>query len=115
EIEAPVVRLDAFAGGWVEAMTPYRSWYRETFADSLALRDAMTWADRIRVVIDTFPRTDPAAVERLAGQLPPDTVLLHDWNARQATFDRELPDWTPREGYVERVRTLQALGFRSMA
>ena len=52
---------------------------------------------------------------RVAGMFEPDTVLFHEWNARAPGFDRDLPDWTPREGYPERVRSLQEHGFRTMA
>lgn len=113
-IESVEYHLAAFAGGWVDAMTPYRDWYAAEFADELATRAAVTWADDIRVIIDTF-EPDDAAFEAIARRWPPATVMFHEWNARAAAFDTELPDWTPRDGYAGRVATLQALGFRTMA
>jgi hypothetical protein len=114
-VESVTWRLDAFAGGWVAAMTPYRDWYAQAFAEELRARAAVTWADRIKVIIDDYDKGDPAGLRALATVFDPETVLLHEWNARAPEFDRELPDWTPRAGYAERVKAAQALGFRTMA
>jgi hypothetical protein len=112
--ESVTWRLDSFAGGWVEAMTPYRDWYARTFAPELAQRAAVKWADRIRVIVDHSSYTDEA-LRLLAASFDPETVLFHEWNARAPEFDRELPDWTPRAGYADRVKRLHAYGFRTMA
>lgn len=108
-------RLDVFGGGWVDAMTPYRTWYATAFEPEFRIRNAVTWADRIQIIVDHFDKGDPAAYRALANLFDPDTVVLHDWNARAPDFDHDLPDWTPRPGYVERVQALQALGFKTMA
>ena len=107
-------RIDAFDGGWVAAMTPYKQWYAKTFAKELAQRAAVAWADKIRVVLDEVDH-QPDVWRRIASMCDPQTVLIHEWNARAANFDHDLPDWTPRPGYVERVRALKSLGFRTMA
>ncbi|OGV62478.1 MAG: hypothetical protein A3K19_33520 [Lentisphaerae bacterium RIFOXYB12_FULL_65_16] len=114
-VESVTWRLDAVAGGWVAAMTPYRDWYARAFAEELRARAAVTWADRIKVIIDEYEKADPAGLRALATVFDPETVLLHEWNARAPEFDHELPDWTPRAGYVERVKAAQVLGFRTMA
>lgn len=114
-VDSVTWRLDAFAGGWVAAMTPYRDWYAKAFADELGARNAVAWADRIKVIIDEYEKSDPAGLQALAEVLDPRTVLLHEWNARAAEFDTQLPDWTPRAGYAERVKAAQALGFHTMA
>ncbi|MGD9497286.1 MAG: hypothetical protein AB7Y46_13385 [Armatimonadota bacterium] len=107
-------RLDAFPGGWVDAMTPYKRWYASVFADEMRVRDAVAWADRIRVVLDVFSK-DIATYDQLAATFDPETVLLHEWNARAPEFDQEHPDMTPRAGYVERVAAQEAYGFHTMA
>lgn len=114
QVDSVVYHLDAFSGGWVDAMTPYRQWYQKQFAKEISQRDEVAWADRIGVIIDSgSPAADVDA--QIADMLEPETVMFHDWNARQPAFDHELPDWSPREGYPERVAALQALGFRTMA
>lgn len=114
-VESVTWRLDAFDGGWVAAMTPYRDWYARAFAEELRARAAVKWADRIKVIIDEYEKGDPAGLRALATVFDPETVLLHEWNARAPEFDRELPDWTPRAGYAERVKAAQSLGFHTMA
>ncbi len=107
--------LDAFAGGWVDAMAPYKDWYARTFAPEMKARAATTkWADKIRVVIDHV-EARPEVLREVASTFDPETVLVHEWNARAPDFDHELPDWTPRAGYPERVKMLQRHGFRTMA
>lgn len=107
-------RLDVFDGGWVDAMTPYKEWYAEAFAPEMAIRASTKWADKIRVIVDHMTKSDEG-YRLLAATVDPETVLIHDWNARAPQFDRELPDWTPRAGYAEAVRTAQQYGFRTMA
>lgn len=114
-IESVTWHLDAFpAGGWVAAMTPYKQWYAKAFAPELKTRAAVKWADKIRVVVDHASHTDDV-YRQLAATFDPETVLIHDWNARAPEFDRELPDWTPRAGYADRVDMAHRYGFRTMA
>lgn len=107
-------RVDVGSGGWTEALTPYKEWYACTFAPEMKIRAAVKWADRIQVMVDHFDRSEEA-YRLLAATFDPETVLLHDWNARAPAFDAELPDWTPRPGYVETVAAQQKYGFRTMA
>lgn len=107
---APAVKLDIFPGDWKTALTPFRNWYQKTFADEIALRDSITWADQIKLIIDMG-----ANYEKVAATFPPETVMYHNWNARAPKFDTELPDWTPREGYIDSVRKIHSFGFKSMA
>lgn len=113
-VESITWRLDAFPGGWVDAMTPYKQWYARTFAEEMAIRDAVKWADRIRIIIDHCAR-DATTYDRLAATFDPETVLIHEWNARAPEFDQEHPDMTPRPGYVEAVARAEAYGFHTMA
>jgi len=114
EAQSVTWHVDSFAGGWVDAMTPYKEWYAKTFAPEMAQRAAVKWADKIRVIIDHCSYSDEA-LRLLAATFDPETVLLHEWNARAPEFDRDLPDWTPRAGYAERVKRLHEYGFRTMA
>ena len=112
--QSVVWRLEAFDGGWVDAMTPYKQWYAKTFAQEMEARAAVKWADRIRVIIDHFTRSED--IYRWAAEtFDPDTVIFHDWNARAPVFDQGLPDWTPRKGYVEQVKAIKKHGFKTMA
>lgn len=112
-VDSVAWHLDVFDGGWVDAMTPYKDWYAKTFAEEMQIRASVKWADRIRVIVDTWPSEE--AAHEVADLIDPSTVMFHQWNARSPRFDTELPDWTPRKGYVEQVKLLQKLGFRTMA
>ena len=112
--ESVTWKLDVFSGGWVDAMTPYKQWYAATFAPEMEIRASTKWADKIRVIIDHATKTEEV-YRKLAVTFDPETVMIHDWNARAPQFDRELPDWTPRAGYVDQVNLAHKYGFRTMA
>lgn len=114
-IDSTIWKLDVFTGGgWTNAMDPFRQWYAGEFAEELAIRDSVEWADNIKVVIDRFSH-DHSTYKEVLEKFDPETVMFHFWNARAPQFDRELPDWTPAEGYVETVSELKSLGFRTQA
>lgn len=113
-VDSVVYHVDVFDGGWVDAMTPFRDWYARLFAEEMKTRDGVKWADKIRVVIDDFTHTNEN-YRKLATIFDPETVLIQEWDARAPSFGQELPDWTPRKEYVERVKTLHRLGFKTMA
>ncbi|MFA6928804.1 MAG: DUF6259 domain-containing protein [Lentisphaeria bacterium] len=107
---APAVKLDIFPGDWQTAMAPFRRWYQKKFATELACRDSLAWAEQIKLVID-----NGSNYEKVAATFPPETVMYHNWNGRAPKFDTELPDWTPREGYIEGVEKIHSYGFKAMA
>lgn len=112
--ESVTWHLDVCGGGWVEATTPYKQWYAQAFAPELKVRAATKWADKIRVIVDYTSGTEEI-YRLLAATFDPETVLLHNWNARAPEFDRELPDWTPRAGYADSVTLAHKHGFHTMA
>lgn len=107
-------KINVFDGGWTSAMKPYKDWYAKYFRDEIKIRDSLGWPQRIAVIIDKFD-SNPATLFKIAETFDPETVMFHFWNARAATFDKELPDWNPREGYIENVKKLHSFGFKTMA
>jgi len=110
QFTAPAFKIDIFPGDWKTAMTPFRNWYQKTFAREIALRDSVSWADQIKLIVDMG-----ANYEKMAATFPPETVMYHNWNARAPKFDTELPDWTPRDGYLDEVAKIHSFGFKCMA
>ncbi len=106
-------RLDAFAGGWIDAMTPYKVWYAEKFSAELAARSANGWAKKISIIIDQFI-SSPETFRRIGSLFDPKSVLLHDWNPRARAFDHDLPDWTPRADYPQSISLAHQFGFKAM-
>ena len=52
-ISTPPLKIDTFDNAdWVAAATPYRNWYRKTFAADLAKRDSIKWANNIYAISD---------------------------------------------------------------
>jgi len=110
--------LDVFSGNWVAAMTPYKNWYAQQFATELGRRAASPWAGDIEVIMDAHmapgdPEGD-ASLAYIRNLFGDGKVLYHEWDARLASFDTELPDFTPKPIYPDRNRALRALGFRTM-
>lgn len=82
EISSATWKLDVSDGGWMAAMTPYREWYQNLFAEEIKIRDSVDWADKIQVIIDDFV-FDRKKIEQLAESFSPETVMLHQWTARK--------------------------------
>lgn len=114
DIESVTWKLDVFDDGWTDAMTPFKKWYEKSFAREFKIRDSVEWAKKIRVVIDMF-NAKSDVLRKVAETFDPETVMFQTWNARAPNFDRELPDWTPREGYIEKIKALHDFGFKAMA
>lgn len=112
--ESVVWHLDAFAGGWVDAMTPYRDWYRDLFAEEFAIRDGVEWADRIQIIVDAVTE-NAETYAALAATFDPETILIHEWNAREPSFTGELPAMEPKPHYPAQVALAHRYGFRTMA
>ncbi len=106
-------KLGAFRGTWTNAMTPYRTWYLRTFGTEIAMRRQPAWAQNISVIVDRVGPAGPS-LTRLAAELDPSRVLIHDWYARQPEFDTMLPDWTPRSSFRELVGEAHRHGFKAM-
>lgn len=104
-------RLKAFAGDWKVAATAYRNWLATNRAP---LPDGpRAWARDIRAVV-LLNTIDQALVTRLAGLLTPSKTLLYVPHWRQAEFDRNYPDYTPRPGVASLVAHAHNLGFKVM-
>lgn len=112
--ESVVWHLDSFDGGWVDAMTPYRDWYRDLFAEEIAIRDGVEWANKIQIIVDSVAE-NAETYEALAATFDPETILIHEWNAREPSFSGELPMMEPKENYPAQVALAQQFGFRTMA
>ena len=110
----------SFKGNWVNAFTPYKNWYRETFKKEITQRDCVKWADQIQVLTGLYdgmhiPEINPPLLRQMAYLLEPGTLLFYECFARAAGFDMYLPDWTPRRGYPEWVRAVKRYGYRTLA
>jgi len=115
-ITTPELKLAVFSGDWKNAARPFRDFYCRNFAREIAIRDSVGWAGAIRTIVDLYMQIpDEAILKKVARHLGSDKVLFQVWNARAPNFDQELPDWTPRKGYIEGVERIHRQGMRVMA
>lgn len=103
--------LNCARGSWVTAARFYREWFQRAFAGDLAARTP-AWARRIRVVSERLPMT-AAQLTSIAAVVDPGTVLLNAWDPRRPAFGQDLPDFTPRQSFVDGVKLSHEHGFRT--
>ena len=113
-IACPPLKINTFDDAdWLAAATPYRNFYQTVFADDIRKRDSLKWANDIAVITDADIPSD-AILDEMAQIAPQQSTLVHSWNARKPDFDTKLPDYTPRESYVENVKRAHGKGYKVM-
>ena len=115
-IETPVLKIATFdQADWVAAARPYRDWYHRAFAEDIARRDSVPWANRINAICDNGVRkaTEEVLI-RVKELIPAEGVLLHVWTARKLGFTKDIPDYTLRAAYPGEVARAHKLGFKVM-
>jgi hypothetical protein len=106
-------RICAYSGSWLHGAAMYRRWAEETFGLAALRRTQPGWVDDIQtVIIDNGDDMDK--MRPLAERLNPRQTLLYipDW--RRDGYDRNYPDYTPREDFPQRMEQARRLGFRIM-
>jgi hypothetical protein len=106
-------RIRAYSGSWLHGAAMYRQWAEETFGLAALRRTQPGWVDDIQtVIIDNGDDMDK--MRALAERLNPRQTLLYipDW--RRDGYDRNYPDYTPREDFPQRMEQARRLGFRIM-
>ena len=113
-ISTPPLKIDTFDNAdWVAAATPYRNWYRKTFAADLAKRDSIKWANNIYAISDGGVGND-TTLNAIKKFMKPENVLLHVWQARKLGFTTNIPDYTLRDAYPGEVARAHKHGFKVM-
>jgi hypothetical protein len=112
-ITVPAVewRLKAFSGDWRVAAQTFRDWM---VANRPQVSNAAhPWVSDIRTVVMVSGQ-DSTVLAPLAAQVNPSRTLLYlvDW--RQADYDVNYPDYTPRAGAAGFITAAHALGFKVM-
>lgn len=102
-----------YAGNWLNGVAMYRRWAENAFGLASLRKKQPAWVRDIQtVVIDNLDDMDK--LQALTKQVNPAQTLLYvpDW--RKHGYDRNYPDYTPREGFTERMEQARRLGFRIM-
>lgn len=106
-------RIRPYKGNWLHGAAMYRQWAEPAFGLASLRKTQPAWVREIQtVVIDNLD--DMGKLQALAKRLNPRQTLLYvpDW--RRDGYDRNYPDYTPREGFAERMKQARRLGFRIM-
>lgn len=110
------VFLNVFKGGWKTAATPYRDWYRTHFKKEIGVRDGVRWTRNVGTILNLEKwMLSNQELKLLQKFFPSGSLMIMTQNARAPGWDRELPDWTPREKYVDGVTRAHDHGFKTMA
>ena len=116
EIKTPPVYFKVFNGDWKAAATPFHNFYKKQFAKELAIRDGVKWAKNIFVSSGFEARIpEEDIMKKYVSLYGKDKVLMMVWNARADGWDMNLPEWTPRAGYVDGVARAHKNHIRMMA
>ncbi|MBQ7208731.1 MAG: hypothetical protein IJS01_13110 [Lentisphaeria bacterium] len=116
EAASPDVFLKVFQGDWKVAASPYRDYYRRQYKDDFAARSAVKWENGIGTSINLGSVMFPdEKLDMMKKFYAPGSAVIMTWNARAPGWDRELPDWTPRNKYVEGVARAHKAGFKVMS
>lgn len=106
-------RIRPYAGNWLNGAAMYRRWAETAFGLESLRKTQPEWVRQIQtVIIDNLD--DTSKLQTLAKRLNPRQTLIYvpDW--RRDGYDRNYPDYTPRDGFAERMEQARRLGFRIM-
>ncbi|MYE89059.1 hypothetical protein F4X33_08710 [Candidatus Poribacteria bacterium] len=113
-VQSVVWRFNTYVGGYCVPAYIYRCWMEEAF-EPWRLQDMPQWVQDIGLVImagvwniylDWLPQ--------LAEQVEPSKTLLYLVGWRKDSYDQNYPDYTPREGFEDFLKTVKDLGYRVM-
>lgn len=106
-------RIRPYKGGWLHGVALYRQWAEKTFGLAEFRRKQPAWVREIQtVVIDNLD--DMGKIEALAKRVNPRQTLIYVSSWRRDGYDRNYPDYTPAEGFAEKMERVRRWGFRIM-
>ena len=110
--QSVVWRLNTYAGDWRVPAQIYRDWMERTF-NPWRLSDMPAWVQDIGLVVIYGP-LDTEPLDRLAELVDPTKTLLYLVGWRKGGHDANYPDYIPRDGFGDFVKTAHTHGFRVM-
>ncbi len=106
-------RIRPYAGRWLNGVAMYRRWAERAFGLAELRRTQPAWVREIQTVF-TDNLDDMEKIEALAKRVNPRQTLIYVADWRRDGYDRNYPDYTPREGFAQRLERARQLGFRIM-
>ncbi|MGI6248939.1 MAG: DUF6259 domain-containing protein [Acutalibacteraceae bacterium] len=108
-----VWRINVFNGGWETPAAVYRDWLWEAYNLKKEERRRLDWTKDITLAV-SWASSDKAAVAALAKRADPKKTLLHLPHWRKYKYDRNYPDFTPSDDFLDFLSYARSLGFHCM-
>ncbi len=105
-------RLHAYEGQWLVGAAAYRTWAAEAFGLKHIEQRQPSWVRDIRFFV--ISGLSPKLLEPLAKRVDPRRTMIYVPGWREDPYDRDYPDYTPRDGFAEQVARARTMGFRVM-
>ncbi len=105
-------RVHAYQGDWRVGAGVYRRWAAETFGLTEITARRPGWVKDIQFVV--IAGLDEKLLKALAGQVEPRRTLIYVPAWRRDGYDRNYPDYTPKDGFADRMKRARAMGSRVM-
>ena len=107
-------KIICYNGNWQTGASIYKDFAEKEFKFSSLKKLQPKWADDIEFIITDYSFRDIKPLEEMAKQIDPKKTLVYvpDW--RIFEYDVNYPDYTPREGVPELIKSAQSLGYKVM-
>ena len=113
-IQSAVWRFNTYAGDYRVPAQIYRSWMEEAF-EPWRLSDMPQWVEDIGLVVMAGVWEDHLTwLSQLTKHIDPSKTLVYLVLWRKDRYDRNYPDYTPREGFGHFIKTVRDMGYRVM-
>jgi hypothetical protein len=107
-------RINTYKGDWRTPALGYRN-LMNFFRRPVDAKGSREWVYGIRTVTTVkTPKPDPKLLDVLAKKTDPKKTLLYLTDWRQAGFERNYPDYEPRDNVRTFIERAHELGFRVM-
>jgi len=105
-------RVHAYQGHWLVGAGAYRRWVAKAFGLTQLVDHRPDWVKDIQFVV--IAGLDETLLKALARHVEPRQTLIYVPGWRRDGYDRNYPDYTPVDGFAERMKRARELGFRVM-
>ncbi len=112
ETESVRWRIHVYEGDWLVGAGVYRAWAAKAFALTALVDRRPAWVRDIQLVV--IAGLGEEVLTALARRVAPQQTLIYVPGWRRDGYDRNYPDYTPVDGFAEKMARARAMGFRVM-
>lgn len=106
--------IKEYKGSWLEGANIYRRYADSKFNLAKLKTVQPTWVDNIEFIVTDYGFKDISALEEMAKRIDPKKTIVYipDW--RNFEYDVNYPVYTIRDGGLEYIKKLKAMGYKIM-